>query len=252
MEPSPREHASPSARRAANRMACWCRPDAGHRSPWAGRGSPQSLSRTCPSQGFTRRSRSHHSVWPTIIGLWTGCCSPSRRSWRRLSWPGVSSAPPGWGRGRLLSPRTGHGDSTTVGAEAPHLDEWIARRHRCPLPSASQSLRATRGARKRQVPVTVGCRPGRLDGSTVRPEPPRGAVDDGPARPPRSHEDHDTGPPILRAAIARGPSGVPPARQGRVRGVRRATPSHWRPVARRTNSSKARSNGGRPWQQHPL
>ncbi|BAJ26502.1 MULTISPECIES: MBL fold metallo-hydrolase [Kitasatospora] len=38
-------------------------------------------------------------------------------------------------RGRLLSlppetvVRTGHGDSTTVGAEAPHLDEWIARGH---------------------------------------------------------------------------------------------------------------------------
>ncbi|MFF9319456.1 MBL fold metallo-hydrolase [Streptomyces sp. NPDC014735] len=27
------------------------------------------------------------------------------------------------------SVRTGHGDSTTVGAEAPHLDEWIARGH---------------------------------------------------------------------------------------------------------------------------
>ncbi|MCX5314107.1 MBL fold metallo-hydrolase [Streptomyces sp. NBC_00154] len=25
--------------------------------------------------------------------------------------------------------RTGHGDSTTIGAEAPHLDEWIARGH---------------------------------------------------------------------------------------------------------------------------
>ncbi|MDL4777212.1 MBL fold metallo-hydrolase [Spirillospora sp. NBC_01491] len=25
--------------------------------------------------------------------------------------------------------RTGHGESTTVGAEAPHLDEWIARGH---------------------------------------------------------------------------------------------------------------------------
>jgi len=23
--------------------------------------------------------------------------------------------------------RTGHGESTTIGAEAPHLDEWIAR-----------------------------------------------------------------------------------------------------------------------------
>jgi len=23
--------------------------------------------------------------------------------------------------------RTGHGDSTTIGDEAPHLDEWIAR-----------------------------------------------------------------------------------------------------------------------------
>ncbi|WP_299537636.1 MBL fold metallo-hydrolase [uncultured Streptomyces sp.] len=25
--------------------------------------------------------------------------------------------------------RTGHGDSTTIGAEAPHLDEWISRGH---------------------------------------------------------------------------------------------------------------------------
>ncbi len=25
--------------------------------------------------------------------------------------------------------RTGHGDSTTIGAEAPHLEEWIARGH---------------------------------------------------------------------------------------------------------------------------
>ena len=25
--------------------------------------------------------------------------------------------------------RTGHGDSTSVGAEAPHLEEWIARGH---------------------------------------------------------------------------------------------------------------------------
>ncbi|RKE17437.1 MBL fold metallo-hydrolase [Streptomyces sp. TLI_171] len=38
-------------------------------------------------------------------------------------------------RGRLLTlppetvVRTGHGDSTTVGAEAPHLEEWIARGH---------------------------------------------------------------------------------------------------------------------------
>jgi len=24
---------------------------------------------------------------------------------------------------------TGHGDSTTIGAEAPHLEEWIARGH---------------------------------------------------------------------------------------------------------------------------
>ncbi|CAM5640401.1 MBL fold metallo-hydrolase OS=Streptomyces tendae OX=1932 GN=F3L20_16880 PE=4 SV=1 [Streptomyces tendae] len=24
---------------------------------------------------------------------------------------------------------TGHGDPTTIGAEAPHLDEWIARCH---------------------------------------------------------------------------------------------------------------------------
>lgn len=38
-------------------------------------------------------------------------------------------------RDRLLSldpetaVRTGHGDATTIGAEAPHLDEWIARGH---------------------------------------------------------------------------------------------------------------------------
>ena len=25
--------------------------------------------------------------------------------------------------------RTGHGDATTIGAEAPQLDEWIARGH---------------------------------------------------------------------------------------------------------------------------
>ncbi|MET8816653.1 MBL fold metallo-hydrolase, partial [Streptomyces sp. NPDC004549] len=25
--------------------------------------------------------------------------------------------------------RTGHGDSTTIGAESPHLDTWIARGH---------------------------------------------------------------------------------------------------------------------------
>jgi glyoxylase-like metal-dependent hydrolase (beta-lactamase superfamily II) len=38
-------------------------------------------------------------------------------------------------RGRLLNlppdtvVRTGHGESTTIGAEAPHLEEWIARGH---------------------------------------------------------------------------------------------------------------------------
>ncbi|EMF00962.1 MBL fold metallo-hydrolase [Streptomyces mobaraensis NBRC 13819 = DSM 40847] len=38
-------------------------------------------------------------------------------------------------RGRLLTldgdtvVRTGHGDTTTIGAEAPHLEEWIARGH---------------------------------------------------------------------------------------------------------------------------
>ncbi|WP_031510458.1 MBL fold metallo-hydrolase [Streptomyces megasporus] len=38
-------------------------------------------------------------------------------------------------RGRLLTlppetvVRTGHGESTTIGAEAPHLEEWIARGH---------------------------------------------------------------------------------------------------------------------------
>ena len=36
-------------------------------------------------------------------------------------------------RDRLLAGdtvvHTGHGESTTIGAEAPHLDEWIARGH---------------------------------------------------------------------------------------------------------------------------
>jgi glyoxylase-like metal-dependent hydrolase (beta-lactamase superfamily II) len=38
-------------------------------------------------------------------------------------------------RGRLLTlppetvVRTGHGDGTTIGDEAPHLEEWIARGH---------------------------------------------------------------------------------------------------------------------------
>jgi hypothetical protein len=169
----------------------WCRPDAGHRSPWRGQGQP---------------------AIPVID---------------------VS--------------RTGHGDSTTVGADAPCVDEWIARRHRCPLPSASQSLRATRGTRKRQV-LKIG-----PAGRIHRPATTSG----GRGRWPCTNTTLDTrtttpGPPTLRATIARGPSGAPLARQGRVRGVRRAAPSHWRPVARRTNSSKARSNGGRPWQQHQL
>jgi glyoxylase-like metal-dependent hydrolase (beta-lactamase superfamily II) len=32
-------------------------------------------------------------------------------------------------RDRLLVVHTGHRDSTTIGTEAPHLDEWIARGH---------------------------------------------------------------------------------------------------------------------------
>ena len=38
--------------------------------------------------------------------------------------------------------RTGHGDSTTIGAEAPHLEEWIAAR---PLHVALQVLHCRRG-----------------------------------------------------------------------------------------------------------
>ena len=79
----------------------------------------------------------------------------------------------------------------------------------------------------------------------------------GPGRWPCTTTTLDTttttpGPPTLRAAVARGSSGAPLARRGRVRSVRRAAPSHGRPVARRTNSAKARSNGGRPWQEHQL
>lgn len=55
--------------------------------------------------GATGRSFSH---FPTIV--------ESIRD-RLLALPGETTV------------RTGHGDSTTIGAEAPHLDEWIARGH---------------------------------------------------------------------------------------------------------------------------
>ncbi|WP_030918303.1 MBL fold metallo-hydrolase [Streptomyces sp. NRRL B-24720] len=55
--------------------------------------------------GATGRSFSH---FPTIV--------ESIRD-RLLALPGETAV------------RTGHGDSTTIGAEAPHLDEWIARGH---------------------------------------------------------------------------------------------------------------------------
>ncbi|WP_406292390.1 MBL fold metallo-hydrolase [Streptomyces sp. NBC_00624] len=55
--------------------------------------------------GATGRSFSH---FPTIV--------ESIRD-RLLALPGETTV------------RTGHGDSTTIGAEAPHLDEWIAQGH---------------------------------------------------------------------------------------------------------------------------
>ncbi|WP_327423903.1 MBL fold metallo-hydrolase [Streptomyces sp. NBC_01527] len=55
--------------------------------------------------GATGRSFSH---FPTIV--------ESIRD-RLLALPGETAV------------RTGHGDSTTIGEEAPHLDEWIARGH---------------------------------------------------------------------------------------------------------------------------
>jgi glyoxylase-like metal-dependent hydrolase (beta-lactamase superfamily II) len=59
----------------------------------------------CGGPGATGRS---HSDFPTIID--------SIRA-RLLSLPPQTVV------------HTGHGDSTTVGAEAPHLEEWIARGH---------------------------------------------------------------------------------------------------------------------------
>lgn len=59
----------------------------------------------CGGPGATGRSYSH---FPTIID--------SIRD-RLLTLPAATVV------------RTGHGDPTTIGAEAPHLDEWIARGH---------------------------------------------------------------------------------------------------------------------------
>ncbi|MGI8305529.1 hypothetical protein [Saccharopolyspora hattusasensis] len=41
---------------------------------------------------------------------------------------------------------TGHGDSATIGAEAPHLEVWMARGH---LPNSGRSPRAVDRARHR-------------------------------------------------------------------------------------------------------
>ncbi len=57
------------------------------------------------------------------------------RGWTRRNWPFYSDFPTIIDsiREHLLSlppetvVHTGHGDDTTIGAEAPHLDEWIAR-----------------------------------------------------------------------------------------------------------------------------
>ena len=55
-------------------------------------------------------------------GRRAGASATSRRSSR-------ASAPSSSCSLRRPVVHTGHGDSTTIGAEAPHLDEWIARGH---------------------------------------------------------------------------------------------------------------------------
>src|SRR4029450_11113281 len=40
---------------------------------------------------------------------------------------------------------TGHGDSTTIGDEAPHLDEWIARGHLSPTSKIARRAGGTPG-----------------------------------------------------------------------------------------------------------
>ena len=59
-------------------------------------------------QGRPRRDRPVVSRFDTIIDSIPGGC---------------------WGCRRETVVHTGHGDSTSIGAEAPHLEEWIARGH---------------------------------------------------------------------------------------------------------------------------
>ena len=49
--------------------------------------------------------------------------SPTSRPSSSRSAPGCSTLPAD------TVVHTGHGDDTTIGAEAPHLEEWIARGH---------------------------------------------------------------------------------------------------------------------------
>ena len=121
----------------------------------------------------------------------------------------------------------------------------------CPRGAGHRSSRAGTGVAA--IRVTDVSRSGHGDvdavgaealrlGRTHRPAATSGeAVGDGPTGTttlPAKTTTPDS--PTRRAVIARGSSG------------RRAAPSHGSPAARQTNSSKARSNGGRPWQQHPL
>ena len=108
--PRPRTRDSPTGRRSS--VGGHRADGAAHAGPRAGRGVPRADAR----RGVQRR----HAV-------------PRRPGHRPLvlDFPTIIESI----RDRLLTlppetvVHTGHGDDTTIGAEAPHLDEWIARGH---------------------------------------------------------------------------------------------------------------------------